>query len=1013
MKRGSKIFIAILALLLALYTQNVNAEISVTPGSGGVGGHGGCDDCSYVYSSSWYGVRLSLYKYDEKKLEFKSSVDLVNYIVASKANTTKQKYGRYSYTKLGEELDFGYYDTGVKLLSSYGFSNISGNSGWGIKLAGEIQKYFGETNDVTRAKIQSMFGVNVSLSELPKYYLVAEPTIYYYNRPFNFYTYATGYEYMRVMSTLNGYQNVKNSNKYGYNLWVAQGNATIRGYLFNGMYNATNSSKKFAPETYSDGRYDRFNFLSHDSNTSLIKTKSSIIPEDHQSEIESGYKRSNYEYGAMIFWIGESGCTTTTCGATCKTECAGLSGDDLLKCGEKYCSTAEDVKNSTSKAKCIKDDCGYTYTPLSCGTPTKTNGTNTTCGDETKANKKECSIINKTYYSYKVECTTKSNVKFPSILPKTIQAGEGFEYRVRLSGNKYCTFTFDTAKWKFEYAAAYSNSDRTNYLNAITNFNALILTSNEEYKYDSKTAEVSIDINEKKQNQNSKVTKNLIAEEKYYQGDDSIRVSSRGMNVYSYHNNQKIEKTVKKYTTNSSNGVYYQLPSVCVSSKDHVTVKEGTTCGDDNGPYNKYFTNIYADNGQNDTKASVKHEAAGMDVKNDCNYTITQSESGDLECYIDLTPDNVCSEAVIDNTKDIVFKLYAVYKDKTKIIQYNLDTTGYKEKNQIFNNKDTYKIQKNTITTTKTVKVYGTVSDGTYVANCEKEVIITPQKCQWTITKDPSTGVTTATLKEISDTSAKYYTKLSTSEDWLENKSISIKKNVKAIVNGKIKTSTAEYTCEFNTDCDDNQDKKCKRDYLPAQKAEIREHCAKYWNIDLDNYTSFDDCYISCTQSNSCDKNVDCTNITKVRNECKMNYSAYGYETEETCVNDCSCTTGGIDYYYRTIENNNPFPQRDANANWLGFEKYITNDVDDSTSSTSSGNPEYEIVLDEGRIKKIQKHNKEYNKVSGNDAYNDYVWEDDEPMPGSPYKSKFIHNDDTSDGGFRSYFTYIEGSKVS
>ena len=178
--------------------------------------------------------------------------------------------------------------------------------------------------------------------------------------------------------------------------------------------------------------------------------------------------------------------------------------------------------------------------------------------------------------------------------------------------------------------------------------------------------------------------------------------------------------------------------------------------------------------------------------------------------------------------------------------------------------------------------------------------------------------------------------------------------------------------------------------------------------MDIDNYSSYDDCYASCTRA--CESS--CTDIEKVRNECKLNYVEYGYETEATCVNDCTCPGGG-DYYYRTIENNNPFPQRDANANWLGFEKYITNDVDDSTSSTSSGNPEYEIVLDEGRIKKIQKHNKEYNKVSGNDAYNDYVWEDDEPMPGSPYKSKFIHNDDTSDGGFRSYFTYIEGSKVS
>ena len=301
------------------------------------------------------------------------------------------------------------------------------------------------------------------------------------------------------------------------------------------------------------------------------------------------------------------------------------------------------------------------------------------------------------------------------------------------------------------------------------------------------------------------------------------------------------------------------------------------------------------------------------------------------------------------------------------------------------------------------------------MANCDKEVIVTPQKCEWIITENPSTGEKTITLKEISDTTAKYYTKLSTSNTWLQNKSIKLSKNVKATVNGKIVTSSSTYTCEYKTDC---SSRRCRAEFRPAQKAEIREYCTSHWHEDLDHYSNFDDCYNSCTtgtDNDTCKELFQCTELNKIRNYCKTSYADDGYETEATCVNDCGCSgdQNGIDYYYRTIENNNPFPQREANANWLGFEKYITDDVDDNTSSTSSGNPEYEIVLDEGRIKKIQKNNKSYNSVSGHDVYNDYIWEDDEPIQGSPYKSKFIHNDDTSDGGFRSYFTYIEGSKTS
>ena len=1009
MKRKSRIFFAIVAIALVLYTKNVNAAISVTPGSGGTGNHGGCSDCSYVYDSSWFGVRLSLYKYDDaKKLEFINSVDLVNTIVASKANTTKQKYGRYSYTKLGNELDFGYYDTNVKLLSTYGFSNITGDTGWGIKLAGEIQKYFGETDDVTREKIKTMFGKNVSLSDLPKYYLVAEPTIYYYNRPSNFYTYATGYEYMRVLDTLNGYKG-----SYKWNLWQAQGNATIRGYLFNGMYNATDSSKKYAPEVYTDGRYDRFNFLSHDSNTSLIKTKSSIIPENGQDVIKTGYTRINYEYGAMIFWIGESGCTTTTCGATCKTECAGKSGDELLRCAEKYCSTADGVTNSTKKGQCIIDDCGYTYTPLSCGSYTDKTPNKTVCDSKTSSSKTVCNIKTIGKVRYREVCKVNSTVSYPD-LPKDLKPGEGFEYKVLFSGNKECTLQMDTASWKFNYAAAWSNSERTDYVDSITSFNEMEVDKKNEYKYDSKTANIEIEIEEQKNGKDIGAKETLIYEDKYENGDLKIRLKPGKDSVYSYHNDSKTtEYDVIIHKTESTNSVYYKLPNVCVSAKDNETVYKKTTCGTDKGPYNKYFTNRYSDKRTNDTKTIVNHDASGMiGVENDCEYKVTKKK---LSCYITIEPGSVCSKVMVNNV-DIKFKLNYIYDGSEPKIYFNLGEDGYKTNYLNFNEKTQHVIPKNSITTSKTVKVFGTVSDGIDYANCYSEVIIQPSshRCEWI--KTESGGQITLRLKEISDSNATYKIKFSSSSNWLQQKSLTFEADKNVTVNGRIEATNGKvYTCEYTNKCSKQCTKECDNNKQCA-----KNFCEQYWHVDIDNYSDYDDCYDACTMT-SCRKiyaGNKCYDINGIRNYCKNNYDKDGnkYETVATCINDCTCSVpppNGKDYYYRTIENDNPFPQREANANWLGFEEYITNDSEDKTPSNSVGNPEYEIVLDEARMKKIVENSEEYNLKDGNDAYNDYIWKDDKPLVGSPYKSKFVHNDDVSSGGFKSYFTFIEGIKTS
>jgi hypothetical protein len=159
----------------------------------------------------------------------------------------------------------------------------------------------------------------------------------------------------------------------------------------------------------------------------------------------------------------------------------------------------------------------------------------------------------------------------------------------------------------------------------------------------------------------------------------------------------------------------------------------------------------------------------------------------------------------------------------------------------------------------------------------------------------------------------------------------------------------------------------------------------------------------TCTQTGE-------AKVTCARNYCNLSYVEDGYVKIGDCINDCVDKNEGLNYYYRTINNDDPFPQREAHYNWIGYEEYITDDDDDSTPSRGGSHPEYEIKLDKERMAKINQNTYNYNSGSGNTAYSDYIRVNSTDT--GKYKSKFIHVDDPNDGGFKTYFTYIEGSKV-
>ena len=1009
MSKMKKVVFTLAIIMLLSVTTNVEAGGFNYSTGGETFSSGGCDGCAWVYVNEGLGVRVTLHKYDGKKLQSLGSVDLLN--DPSRFGTSQMymanKDSKYYYiNKKGtDSVEFNRKATNFRTFKEFGLSNIdtSSESLWGKKLSTEISKYFGSNNNKIIEKIATLFGEKVNDEELSKYYLVVEPTIVFFNRVKSFYTYGTGYEYMSVKDILNSSEYTSATYKWGF--WDSQG-ITIVDYLYNGMYVEKDSSKLYTYEGKKDGRYDYYNFVNQKTKKNALVVATSTILSGKSDSKLNNFANKDYPYGITVFWLGYNAVNKT-----CKTTCSGKTGDALLKCAENFCSKQTTVKDKNAKEKCILNDCNYTYTKLKCGTNPKKNGIDTECAATTSSNKQSCEIVDTKDYSYKIECKTNSNVTYPTTLPTTLIRGQSFEYMVKLGGNKTCTVTFDSALWKFNYASSYTNAERQNYITAINDFNTKI--NLDSHYYDSSNGNISIVINERKEGKNNSVNKQLMAGENYAEGDKKVTVTSSTTNISSYHSNKTITQNIKTYKTDSSNSSFYELPGVCISAVDNVTIKEGNKCDNGLGPYNKYYTGLDSDITTNQVVTTVVQNVAGLDVNNKCNYTIDDGGFDDkLSCYIETITDSNQSGNTLINNEDIKFMLYAVNRNKSKTIRYNIGTTT-KKIDDSFNNKKIYTITKNSVKDSKKLTIYGTVTDGKYIVTCKKEVILNPQTCKWNITKNAAKDETTIKIKNVTDPKAKYYIKNSTSSEWMNIQQRTISNKTTITLEGKVVTSTGTYYCSYNNiyapPDDPPVSKKCKELYKPTEYKKIKDYCAKYWKEDGDNYSSYEDCYISCSNNGDiCKKKYECSDVTNIKQYCKTNYHLDGYSTVGDCINDCSCTSMG--YYYRTISTDKPFPQREPNYNWLGYEEYITNDVYDTTSSTV-GSPEYEIVLDSKRIDKIQSNTAKYNSKSGNDAYGDYAREDKVDM--GSYKSKFIHVDDTNSGGFKSYFTYIEGSKTS
>jgi len=220
----------------------------------------------------------------------------------------------------------------------------------------------------------------------------------------------------------------------------------------------------------------------------------------------------------------------------------------------------------------------------------------------------------------------------------------------------------------------------------------------------------------------------------------------------------------------------------------------------------------------------------------------------------------------------------------------------------------------------------------------------------------------------------------------------------------------------------------CNESCDPADTSEVKEHCENYWDKDINNYSSYEECTNQCSKSRMCPD--DRRNYEEVEQTCKNNYQEWGFSKASNCINYCYyCPECSGDYIYRQIQVYNPFPySKDSNtlgfnyqtgdriipSNWVGKTEYIKQDDEDKTSVTGvyhHQKVEYVIELSRKEIDLIKNDTKKYNNAAeGNNAYLDYVYARNYDE-NEAYRSKFIHDNETA--AIANIFKVVKGELVS
>lgn len=979
--KSLKVIMIFFFLLVFFAHGNVNAGSAIigNPGGPSVPIQPGWD--AYHYDES-IAIRLSLYKYDGKKITAYGSVDLANHSFNYNAQAAGG-VGKINYTQLGASLGFNQSKKGFNrtdpIIRDF-FVKVGGSTRENKLREKIISKFrLSENPEAIANSVNAFFGLKnkVQANEIFDLYITVEPTVQIVivnsAAPAK---YGTTYELNRAFFDV-----LKNSNGLGSPIKTWYGN-----YIFAKL---------------NQGHNDKHNFVGNTGNY--------IIKNEASAKDNNGYEiniDNRSGYGIGIFWLaGEL--------KTCKSTCLNQTGDNLLMCAENYCQ--QNYKNQgVSKGKCITE-CGYTVEGLKCPVISDEKAVKTTCEADTQSSKSSCSVskgnINGVPYSYMIDCNTATKTSFPD-LPAAVAQGAGFEYNVAISGSKNCLLTFDYLRWKYDYAAAETTEERQGLITVLNDFNK---QSWKNLTYDSKNTDIKIQIDEKLANKTNTIKKTLVVQDKYQYGSLDVETRVRGVQpVYSYYNGIRINASVNTMATSSNNGALYKLPPVCLSYRDSGEIinpnNKGLCTALGTGPYNKIYTSLNAkeDAVNNSLTVVIDGNASGMSAENSCRYI-----NKDVSC--DLTTISV-PDAKGFYPRGVPLNLeLVIIGDRSLIKSYGVDgATKLPTGRFKF-------VWPNPASSKTEFKINGWIKTAKQTINCPVKINLTSDcpgcNCKFEPVVKNGNKYTVSLSTAGHNATSKYYISFNKGFD-VNNEKLQKyyeRSNVTFDIADGV-TSVHGYVVEngrihFGQECilrfPDNNNS-CTSACLSKDFQCIKDYCTSN-PTDGGRYNSTSQCMSVCSLAGTCRQTYACDETSDIEKYCQGNYANEGYPSAVACMNDCGCYSR--DYFYRPIDISDPFPDRKEGLNWFGYVKYITEDSDDTTSTGSKGinKAEFVIKLDRQRLLTIRGNNRAYNLRAHQNAYLDYVRRVSYSNP--EYQSKFIHDDDLMGGGYKTYFTVINGKE--
>ena len=579
---------------------------------GNTSSYGSCKGYDWCYSGKT-GLRFSLYKYKDSGLTYYASSDYSTNGCAYNGKTahiSKDSSGKVAYKNNKSSINWDT-NTYYELKINNGASNFSCYFGDGCSNFNktQVEKFFkingtAPDSNAVKNQINSVFGTNISVSDLSYIYITVEPTIYIYNSNGDSF-YGTIYEIM----------NMSNPNtKKGYELYGLNGVLYQKFPISIVATNPTsNDTNNFVGEKIrivaNANKEQPFSLTSGwDSNANQRK--------DSRTKIVS-----NDGYGIGVFWLGDY------IKADCKSVCSGKSGNALLSCASNYCENDPNVTTSSKKEECV-NSCGYEEVePDSCGSMSIPSSTTSICSEERDQTKGTC-VEAKEPRFYKIECSEKTTIKYSNDLPTVFQKGMGgFNYYVKTHGERKCTLTWDENYYNYKLAVT-KNSLRFNLKAKKTEFDNFGKDSYDGANYSFKendTVVLTVDGN----NYSLKKTIDETTDVKYSSSSDG-----------------------NKKTYSTTNEAMFELPLICYPLDSKASLLPGCNDIKKTNPNYYGFYNNNADsivnttyygfyNNSTDSRVNtttiVTKEDSGLKDTNKC-YYLNQDNTldTDVNCYLDI-----------------------------------------------------------------------------------------------------------------------------------------------------------------------------------------------------------------------------------------------------------------------------------------------------------------------------------------------------------------------------------------